>query len=166
MEEVWKDVIGYEGLYEVSNMGRVKTLKYGKSKILKNINHNQGYKMVRLYIDGKGKTIKVHRLVALAFIDKNLPSNHKLVVDHIDNDKQNNCLSNLQIITTRENNSKEGRYQLGTSKYIGVYWSKSKNRFLSYIHFGKKKITVGSFKCETAAHIKREEKLKLLLSSL
>lgn len=162
MEEIWKDVIGYEGHYQVSNMGNVLSLKHNKRVLLNQYNHNQGYKMVRIHLNGKGKTIKVHRLVALAFIDSNLPKNHSLVVDHINDDKADNRLENLQILTTRQNNIKQGRYSKGTSKYVGVYWSKDKMKFVSYIHIGKNKILVGYFDCEKEANKARAKKLNEL----
>jgi hypothetical protein len=159
MKEIWKDVVGYEGHYQVSNMGNVVSVKFNQRRLINQYNHNQGYKMVRIYLNGKGRTIKVHRLVALAFIDENLPNNHSLVVDHINDNKADNRLDNLQILTTRQNNIKQGRYSKGTSKYVGVYWASRLNKFLSYIHIGKKKILVGSFDCEEQANEKRNKKL-------
>jgi hypothetical protein len=159
MEEIWKEVIGYEGHYEVSNMGNVSSVKYNKRKILNQYNHRQGYKMVRIYLNGKGRTIKVHRLVALAFIDNNLENDYSLVIDHINNDKADNRLENLQLLTTRQNNIKQGRYSKGSSKYVGVYWNKTKMRFLSYLHLEGKKILVGTFKCDKEASEARNKKL-------
>jgi len=160
MEEIWKDVVGYEGLYQVSNMGNVASLKFNKFKLLNKLIHNQGYTMARLYRNGRGSTIKIHRLVALSFINSNLPNNHSLVVDHINNNKADNRLENLQILTTRQNNIKEGRYSRGSSKYVGVYWCNTKMRFLSFINIGNKKIRVGTFSCEHEANKKRNEMLK------
>lgn len=159
MEEIWKDVIGYEGHYQISNMGNVCSIKYNQRKILKQYNHRQGYKMVRIYLNSKGRTIKVHRLVALAFINDNLENDYSLVVDHINDNKADNRLENLQLLTTRQNNIKQGRYSKGTSKYVGVYWHKTKMRFLSYIHIKNKKILVGTFKCEELANEARNKKL-------
>jgi hypothetical protein len=101
-------------------------------------------------------------LVAFAFINKNLPSNHSLVIDHVNNDKSDNRLDNLQIVTTRKNNIKEGRYSKGSSKYVGVYWCNTKKRYLSFIHFNKKKIRVGTFSCDKEAHCEREKMLNYL----
>ena len=70
-EEIWKPIKDYEGLYEVSNLGRVKSLNYrgtGKEKILKNSECNNGYLLIGLVKNGKLKTFYVHRLVAEAFI--------------------------------------------------------------------------------------------------
>ena len=100
-KEYWKPVVGYEGLYEVSNWGRVKSLKFGKERILKqSIRH--GYYIVSLWKNGKGKTYSVHRLVAEAFIDNpdNLPC-----VNHKDENKQNNVVSNLEWCTHEYNNT-------------------------------------------------------------
>ena len=78
MKEEWKDIKGYEGLYQVANLGRVKSLGNNKSKrekILKPGKCKDGYLIVRLYKNGKGKPFTVHRLVALHFIDN--PNNYK-----------------------------------------------------------------------------------------
>ena len=105
MDEVWKDIEGYEGLYQVSNTGQVKSLNYkgrGVVKLLKQaINHN-GYNYVILYKNGKTKHYSVHRLVALAFIPNpdNLP-----IVNHKDENPSNNNVNNLEWCTIAYNNN-------------------------------------------------------------
>lgn len=98
--EIWKEIKGYEGLYAVSNRGRVKNIMSGR--ILKNRIDGHGYAFVALCKgDGtKPKQIKVHRLVALAFIPNsdNLPQ-----VNHIDEDKTNNDVSNLEWVSASQN---------------------------------------------------------------
>ena len=87
MEEQFRNITGYEGLYEVSNLGNVRSLKYGKTRVLKPAKDKDGYLYTNLNKDGKGKWHKIHRLVAQAFIKNpnNLPE-----VNHIDEDKTNN----------------------------------------------------------------------------
>ena len=112
MEE-WRDIPGYKGLYQVSNLGRIKSLidkKYdlnenvvkiiNRERILKQNLTKKGYCSVKLYKNGKGKTYKIHRLVAEIFIPN--PEN-KPQVNHIDGNKQNNCVTNLEWNTNEEN---------------------------------------------------------------
>ena len=96
--EVWKDVIGYEGLYQVSNLGNVKTCK---EKILKKSFTIELYHRVNLLngSENKSKNFRVHRLVAMAFIE-NLEN--KETVNHIDGNKQNNNVENLEWATRKE----------------------------------------------------------------
>lgn len=97
MEEEWRDIEGYEGLYQVSNLGRVKRLP----KIMKTTTDAQGYKVISLKDEsGKAKVVKVHRLVAQAFLPN--PEN-KPVVDHINTDRGNNFVDNLRWCTQKEN---------------------------------------------------------------
>lgn len=96
MEEIWKDISGYEGLYQVSNFGNVKSLNWrrtGKPKNLYLKAHNRGYLQVELAKNGVKKSFMVHRLVAEAFI-KN--PNGFPVINHKDEDKTNNCVNNLE----------------------------------------------------------------------
>lgn len=93
MNEIWRDIEGYEGLYQVSNKGRVKSLKYGKERILKSHDNGRGYVDVQLSKDSTRKYIKVHRLVAQAFIPN---QNNLSEVNHKDENKKNNCVENLQ----------------------------------------------------------------------
>lgn len=112
MEEIWKDIPEYEGLYQVSNLGRIKSLERkvltynGKSKCYKYVNERilkqnltgRGYFKVVLCKNGKTKTILTHILVAKTFLGVS-----KLQIDHIDGNKQNNILTNLEYVTPSEN---------------------------------------------------------------
>lgn len=98
MKEIFKPIPGYEHGYEVSNLGRVKSLKRGKEKLLKPGLISGGYYHVILFKDGKGKTHKVHRLVMLAFIGES-----DLDVNHINGIKTDNRLENLEYCTASEN---------------------------------------------------------------
>lgn len=98
MQEVWKDIDGYEGYYQVSNLGRVRNIK--SNIILKPYINKGGYFQVTLYKDKAKKLNRVHRLVAQAFIpnDEDLP-----VVNHKDEYKLNNCVENLEWCTGEYN---------------------------------------------------------------
>lgn len=107
--EIWKDIEGYEGLYQVSNLGRVKSLSrlierersyYSKEKLLKVVINKYNYCKVNLYKSNKIKSFTVHRLVANTFLSN--PYN-KPQVNHIDGDKCNNCVNNLEWTTASEN---------------------------------------------------------------
>ena len=99
MEEVWKPVVGYEGLYEVSNLGMVRSRRC----LLSQQTNNFGYKTVMLYKNGKPKRMTIHRIVANAFIPN--PLNYSQI-NHIDENKENNCVSNLEWCTPSTNNLK------------------------------------------------------------
>ena len=99
-EEIWKDVVGWEGLYQVSNLGRVRSLLYNKVEIRKQPLNNRGYYFVWIYRKGKATYSLVHRLVAMAFIPN--PEN-KRTVNHKDGDKTNNHVLNLEWNTDGEN---------------------------------------------------------------
>lgn len=127
MEEVWKDVIGYEGLYQVSNKGNVKSLIYkrqnGNASILKLVTKNNGYIQVTLVKD-EYKSIQVHRLVAQMFIPN--PEN-KPQVNHINGIRNDNRVENLEWVTASEN-------QIHSHRILGNksgYWMRDKIGALS-----------------------------------
>jgi hypothetical protein len=105
--EIWKPVIGYEGIYEVSNIGRVKSLKFGKEKILKLLHagRDRRYFQVILSKGNAKKQLFVHRLVYEAFVGL-IPEG--LTIDHIDCNPRNNTVENLQVLTREENSRKGG----------------------------------------------------------
>ena len=147
-KEIWKDVLDYEGGYQVSNLGNVKSLKLNKEKILKPGIDSHGYLRVDLFYKGKRKTIKVHQLVAMAFLNHTPDGTTKIVTDHIDNNPLNNRLENLQLISQRENLSKDKN---GTSKYTGVSWDKERNKWRSEIRINGKIKYLGRFNSEEEA---------------
>lgn len=98
MKEIWKDIEGYEGVYHVSNLGRVK--RVATNRVLQPYRNNVGYLLVYVCKNGKRKTHRIHRLVAQAFIPN--PEN-KPEVNHLDENKSNNMVSNLEWSTRKEN---------------------------------------------------------------
>lgn len=126
-KEVFKDVLGYEGLYQVSNYGRVKSLKREnifycglrkeflkrpvKEKILSFNKSNRGYLQVCLTKNGKYRTYTVHRMVAIAFIPN---KNNKSQVNHKDGNKENNRVDNLEWCSPKENSNHA--FKTGLSK--------------------------------------------------
>jgi hypothetical protein len=156
-KEVWKDIPNYEGLYQVSNLGRVKSLKrwidnktnagyFIEEKILKQGMSKNHYNIVALCRGGKCVTKKVHSLVAIAFLNHN-PNGYKLLIDHIDNDKSNNKLENLQLITNRKNTIKDSINKTG---YNGV--TLIKNKYRAAIQINGKKKHIGYYKTSNEAN--------------
>lgn len=123
INEIWKDIKGYEGLYQVSNIGRVKSLKKEvngrgnkirivKERILKPVIVYNGYERVILSKNCKTKLYRVNRLVAQAFIPNN---NNYPIINHIDGNKRNNIVDNLEWCSYSHNNREA--YRLGLKKY-------------------------------------------------
>lgn len=172
---MWKDVPDYEGLYQVSNWGRVRsckrqwvcgkgTLRQHNGKILKcgtTVNKRKEYYNVTFYKNGKKKTHEVHRLVAYAFLNHK-PSKFNIVVDHINDNGLDNRVENLQLITQRENAFKtQDKY---ASKYKGVSVVFVKNKKYKYyrarIIIKNKSVYLGTFKNEYDAHLSYQNALK------
>ena len=109
MKEIWKDIKGYEKLYQVSNLGNVRRIKFinnrtqkDKIKMLKLIKDKKGYLKINLWKNNKSKMFLVHRIVAETFIlnPNNLPQ-----VNHKDENKSNNCVENLEWCSQKYNNN-------------------------------------------------------------
>lgn len=166
-KEVWKDIPGYEGFYKASSFGRVKSLNRiiirsngvqasVKGKILK-IYINDGRCMINI---GRGNLFIVSQLIAMAFLG-HVPCGFDVVVDHEDNNPLNNYISNLQLITNRENCSKD---KVGyTSKYVGVSWFKRDEKWISHIKINGKSTHLGVFENEIDAHNAYQNKLREII---
>lgn len=164
--EIWKDIVGFEGVYQVSNLGRVKSLeRYKKNysklqlveeKILKQTPSANKYLTVKLSKNGVAKTYFTHQEVAISFL--NHKKGGKLIVDHINNDKQDNRLDNLQLITQRENTSKDKKG--GSSKYTGV--RKTKYSWRAEIKLRGKYTHIGNYKTELEAHLAYQKEIEKL----
>lgn len=165
--EIWKDVVDYEGYYQVSSLGNVRSLDrevgssfgttrklYGKDFIPQR--GKRGYYHVRLSMEGTTKTLKIHQLVAIAFLG-HTPSNMKVVVDHIDNDKSNNRADNLQLISQRMNSAKD-------KKIRGV--RKLGNKFNVRLLFEGVERHIGMYETEQEARQKHQEVFDLIETDL
>lgn len=111
--EIWKDIEGFIGYYKISNLGNIKSVKrivnYSDNRlrvydsaIIKSHICGRGYNVIRLTKDKSKKTFYTHQLVAMAFLNHKLNGN-TIVVDHIDNNKNNNDLLNLRLLSNKEN---------------------------------------------------------------
>lgn len=103
--EQWKDIPGYEGKYQVSDLGNVRSLDYkgmGICQLLQLSNQKHGYLVIKLTLNRIRKLFLVHQLVAMTFLGHK-PNGHKIQIDHIDHNRHNNRLDNLRLVTAREN---------------------------------------------------------------
>ena len=156
MIEVWKDVPNYEGLYKVSNLGNVKSLAFGKEKILKGSKNKDGYILIALC--GEKRTYRTaHQLVAMAFLG-HVPNGWTLVVNHKNFNRSDNRLDNLEILTHRENSSY--RKERSSSKFTGVTWNKKVKKWQVYIYKNDVHKYIGSFTDELKAAEAYKEEFK------
>jgi hypothetical protein len=150
-QEIFRDIKDYEGHYQISNLGAVKSLKRNSERVISpSIDKTKGYYRVCLYKNNKRKSFYIHQLVAIAFLEHK-PNGNSSVVDHINNDKTNNELDNLQIVSSRKNSSKDQWRRSPTSRYTGVYWSPAKNKWESSIFSNRASYHLGCFNNESIA---------------
>lgn len=151
MEEIWRYVKDFEN-YMVSNRGRVKKIyKHAKEKILKPFKDKGGYCQVHLTNKETHKVLRIHLLVWDAFGLS--PRNGRILqVDHIDNNKENNCIENLQLLSQRENISKMHLTKNKTSKYTGICIHSQTKKWRATIFVNKKQHHIGCFDTEEEAH--------------
>ena len=161
MIEEWEDILGYEGLYKVSNLGNIKSLKFQKEKVLKLQTNTKGYFIVNLYKNKKMKSHQIHQLVAIAFLN-HVPCKMELVINHINFDKKDNKVSNLEIVTNRENSNR--KHLKSTSKYTGVSFEKDRNKWVAQIKINGKRVLLGRFSNEIDASNAYQSKLKEIIN--
>lgn len=168
--EQWLPVIGYEGIYEVSDLGRVKSLDreilardgkmYSrKGVIMKASIMNKGYLVSNFRINTSTNTMLRHQIVAISFLGHEV-SSRQIVIDHKNNNRLDNRLINLQKTTQRNNSSKDQFRQKRYSKLTGVTWDKHRDKWVSRIRIKGKLIHLGSFVCEIEAGDAYKDKLK------
>jgi len=165
--EQWKDIPDYEGLYQASDLGRIKSMPkhknhssgvgtfLSKEKILSQAISGFYYK-ITLYLENKRYQYGTHQLIAITFLN-HIPNRNAINVDHINNIKNDNRLINLQLITPRENRIKDSYNKTG---YTGV--RQDKNKFQAYIHFKSKIVSLGYFDAPELASEKYQEALLLI----
>jgi hypothetical protein len=154
--EIWIDIPDYEGLYQLSNLGYVKSTRHGKERILKAGTDRHGYLYVILCKNGKTAYKSVHRLVYESFNGKT-----NLSVDHIvECNKTDNRLCNLQAITQRKNVSKYKMTLKKSSQYTGVCWNNKHKKWQASIRINGKPNNLGLFINEIDAAEAYQNKLK------
>lgn len=144
--ENWKDVKGFEGLYQVSDQGRIK--RTTKNRCLKKSITVHGYERVTLSKAGEISYHYVHRLLADHFIEN--PRGHN-IVDHINIDRSDNRLDNLRWVSSSENSRNAHRCSEARSKYNGVYKNTNCSTFVARIFIDGVGIHIGSFRSEVVA---------------
>ena len=158
--EIWKAVPNYEGYYEVSSLGRVKSLarlvkhsnggkKLLKERIRQTPTELRGYSVIALNKKGVRKVFKVHVLVIWAFTGWYGNGRRDMAIDHINEVKTDNRLENLRVISARENISRSTKG--GTSKYTGVAWYKPLEKWRTQIVINGKVKHLGVFTSELEA---------------
>lgn len=152
--ETWKSIPEYEGLYEVSDSGKVRSF-LRKNGLLKLMRDSYGYRQVHLSKNGKVTRYKVHRLVASLYLGLT-PEKH---VDHKDSDRANNHVSNLRVCTLEENLRFNNVRKNKTSQYVGVSSDKA-GKWRAQIQVGKKKKMIGTYSTEAEAHEAYQTALK------
>jgi len=171
-KEQWKDIKGYEDMYQISCFGRVRSIdRYVKrnsgllsvkEKILKCSMDGRGYLKVGLHKNGKRKNSKIHQLVAVAFLN-HITCGFDLVINHIDFNKLNNHKDNLEIVTQRANANHKHLKDGKSSIYTGVDLKKSNNKWRAHIYFQGKCIYLGSYTDEYEAHLTYEKANKEII---
>ncbi len=163
MEE-WKDIPGYEGYYQASNLGRVRSLDrtvitsrgkmFCKGRIREVSVNKVGYKLYCLSINGIDRTFQGSQLVAMAFLGHK-PNGCTLVVDHINGNKSDDRVENLRIVTNRANTTTCFRSDKGSfsSEYIGVLRNKRASKWQALIQYNGVRIYLGLYNTEIEASI-------------
>jgi hypothetical protein len=165
-EEIWRDVPEYEGLYQASSFGNIKSFhrRKGSDINLRFGNSKSGYHLIVLCKNKVKKDFSVHVVVAMAFLSHTC-NGYNLVVNHKNHNPIDNHIDNLEIITQRENANL--KHIPHSSKYTGVSWAKNCNRWKAEIRTGRKSKYLGVFKNEDDAakayqdELERINRLKL-----
>jgi len=157
--EKWNTIKGYES-YEISNLGNVISYKRNQPKLMKPSLGKRGYLSIGLTNNSFEKKYKVHQLVAMAFLNHK-PNGVTIVVDHINNNKLDNRIENLQLISQHRNTIKNSRK--GTSKYVGVSWVTRDQKWNARITINGNYKSLGNYTDEFEAHLAYQRKLEKIM---
>jgi hypothetical protein len=170
--EKWKDIPDWEGFYKASDLGRIKSLsriilnkgKYpylSKERILKQQIDKHGYLVLFLQKNKKKKNYKTHQLVGMAFLNHK-PNKFNMVINHKDFNRKNNNLTNIEIVTPRDNGNK--KHLKSSSEYVGVRKNRC-NKYLSEIAVNGNNVYLGTFNTEEEASKYYQNALKAIENS-
>lgn len=157
--EIYKDIIGFENDYMISNYGNVISKKWNNKKQMNPGCDTNGYPQVMLSKNGKQKGFKISRLVAIHFIEN---PNNLSDVNHIDLNKINNHFSNLEWVSKRENSAHRNFHSKssGKSKLLGAMWNSKHNKWCSEFKNNGKRHWLGFFNTDLEAHSAYLNKMK------
>lgn len=162
MKEMWKDIPNYEGSYQASNLGMVRSLdrtvidsrggeRFYKGEVIEGSVQN-GYRRTNIGINGVSRTLKISQIVAMTFLCHE-PNGHGLVVDHINGDRSDDRAENLRIVTHRSNLSTCFRADKGSlsSEHVGVNWDKGTSKWVAKIQDNGVQTYLGLYNTEIEA---------------
>lgn len=163
IKEIWKDIPDYEGYYQVSDLGRVRSLdrvvifvdgreRFYRGRLIEGSVDGGGYKQTTLSLNGRCQCLSFSRLVAMTFLGHE-PNGHKLVVDHINGDKSDDRVENLRIVTHRANVSTCFRSdeESFSSQHVGVNWDKRLSKWKAQIYHNGVSTGLGYYDTEIEA---------------
>jgi hypothetical protein len=170
-EEIWKDIPTQEGFYQISTYGRIRSLDhytyrnickqqiFMKGRVLK-VNHTvDGYRCIRITGGPNKMTLRIHRMMWVVF-NGTVPKGYE--VDHIDNDKENNLIGNLQLLKTRHNSAKRSMNLKKSSRFTGVCHTRNRKAWQAHIRINGKSTYLGTFDNEIDASIAYQKALQSL----
>jgi len=158
--EVWKHIPGYEGIYQCSNLGRIRGVdrldcrnRECKGVIMKQTVGNVGYKTVYLWNNGKKKTIRTHQVVAMSFLN-HTQCRYSLVVNHKNGNRLDNNVENLEVVTARYNSqhSSQMRVDSKSSIYTGVVYREKHNIYQVTVTINSKHVYIGVYSTDVEAN--------------